>query len=65
VEIRDVLLTDQGIVVNLDRKFSGTTTLSEAHDHMAALERELRSKMSDLARVHINPEVSESCAKVH
>jgi cation diffusion facilitator family transporter len=57
VVIRDVLLTDHGIVVNLDRKFSGTTTLSEAHDHMAALERELRSKISDLARVHINPEV--------
>ncbi|MES2308031.1 MAG: cation diffusion facilitator family transporter [Verrucomicrobiota bacterium] len=58
VAIRDVLLTDQGIVVNLDRVFSGETTLSEAHDHMAILEQELRQRIPDLVRVHINPEVS-------
>jgi cation diffusion facilitator family transporter len=60
VVVRDVLLTDEGLVVTLERRFSGSEPLSEAHASMAGLERGLRALIPDVARVRINPEVSQN-----
>ena len=59
VVVRDVLLTDEGLVVNLERRFGGSEPLSEAHASMAGLERALRALIPDVARVRVNPEVSQ------
>ncbi len=55
VKVRDILMTDQGIVLNLDRSFSPETALTMAHDQMALLERELRAIIPNLLRVNIRP----------
>jgi cation diffusion facilitator family transporter len=57
VKIRDVLVTDDGLVVTLEKDFPGTTPLSETHDLMAGLERAIHTAVPDVVRVHINPEI--------
>ncbi len=58
VRIHDVLLTDEGLVVTLKRAFPGHTSLRETHEEMSELERTLKSLIPELARVHIDPEIS-------
>jgi divalent metal cation (Fe/Co/Zn/Cd) transporter len=58
VRIHDVLLTDEGIVLTLKRAFPGHTSLRETHEEMSQLERTLKSLIPELARVHIDPEIS-------
>jgi divalent metal cation (Fe/Co/Zn/Cd) transporter len=58
VRIHDVLLTDEGLVVTLKKAFPGHTSLRETHEEMSELERTLKSLIPELARVHIDPEIS-------
>jgi divalent metal cation (Fe/Co/Zn/Cd) transporter len=60
VRLQDVLVTDDGLVVTLEKRFPGTTPLFETHEMMAGLERALRMSVPDVVRVHINPEVASS-----
>jgi cation diffusion facilitator family transporter len=60
VRIHDVLLTDEGLVVTLKRAFPGHTSLRETHEEMSELERTLKSLIPELARVHIDPEISDA-----
>jgi cation diffusion facilitator family transporter len=55
--VQDVLVMDEGLVVTLEKSFSGKTPLAETHDKMADLERALRNALPDVVRVHINPEI--------
>ena len=57
VKLQDVLVTDDGLVVTLEKGFPGTTPLFETHALMADLERALRMSVPDVVRVHINPEI--------
>jgi hypothetical protein len=57
VRLQDVLVTDEGLVVTLEKGFPGTTPLSETHELMGSLETALRSSVPDVVRVHINPEI--------
>jgi cation diffusion facilitator family transporter len=58
VKVQDVLVTDEGLVVTLEKSFPGATSLAETHDQMAGLERALRASLPDVVRVHINPEIA-------
>jgi divalent metal cation (Fe/Co/Zn/Cd) transporter len=58
VRLQDVLVTDDGLVVTLEKRFPGTTPLFETHEMMAGLERALRMSVPDVVRVHINPEIA-------
>jgi divalent metal cation (Fe/Co/Zn/Cd) transporter len=55
--VQDVLVMDEGLVVTLEKSFSGKTPLAETHDKMADLERALRNALPEVVRVHINPEI--------
>jgi divalent metal cation (Fe/Co/Zn/Cd) transporter len=57
VRLQDVLVTDEGLVVTLEKGFPGTTPLSETHELMGSLETALRLSVPDVVRVHINPEI--------
>ena len=55
--IRDALVTDQGLVITLERKFPAETSLREAHEVMTELERNLKLCIPGIARVHVDPEI--------
>jgi len=59
VRVQDVLVTDNGLVVTLEKDFSGDIPLAETHNFMARLERAFRASVPDVIRVHINPEVAK------
>ncbi|HET9373424.1 MAG TPA: cation diffusion facilitator family transporter [Chthoniobacterales bacterium] len=58
VRVHDVLITDEGLVVTLQKAFPGDRSLRETHEEMSELERTLKPLIPDLARVHIDPEIS-------
>jgi cation diffusion facilitator family transporter len=58
VRVQDVVVTDEGLVVTLEKTFAGVTPLAESHDQMADLERALRASLPEVVRIHINPEIS-------
>ena len=58
VRVQDVVVTDDGLVVTLEKTFAGVTPLAESHDQMADLERALRASLPEVVRIHINPEIS-------
>jgi cation diffusion facilitator family transporter len=55
VLLHDVLVVDDGLVVTLERKFPGNTSLREAHEKMSELETKLRAAVPEVIRVHTNP----------
>ena len=57
IRVQDVLVTEEGLVVTLEKNFPGNTSLAETHALMANLERALRDALPEMARVHINPEI--------
>ena len=57
VRVQDVLVTDEGLVVTLEKSFKGTISLEQTHELMAGLERAIHSSMPEVTRVHINPEL--------
>jgi len=59
VHVEDVLVTDEGLVVTLEKEFVPGTPLAQAHDTMARLERALRGAQPEVIRVHINPEIAK------
>jgi cation diffusion facilitator family transporter len=63
VHVEDVLVTDEGLVVTLEKEFAPGTPLAQAHDTMARLERSLRQAQPDVVRVHINPEIERARAR--
>jgi cation diffusion facilitator family transporter len=62
VHVEDVLVTDEGLVVTLEKEFTPGTPLAQAHDTMARLERSLRQAQPEVVRVHINPEIARDRA---
>src|SRR4029079_1621247 len=52
----ETLLTDAGTIVILRCAFPPETPLSEVHNAMARLERDLRRVVPDVVRVQIDPE---------
>jgi cation diffusion facilitator family transporter len=52
----DTLLTDDGTIVTLHCAYPPDTALSEVHNAMARLERDLRRAVPDIVRVQIDPE---------
>ena len=56
VRVQDVLVTDEGLVVTLEKTFKGTSSLAQTHELMAGLERAIHSSLPEVIRVHINPE---------
>ena len=58
VRVQDVVVTDEGLVVTLEKTFAGVTSLAESHDQMASLERALHASLPEVVRIHINPEIS-------
>jgi cation diffusion facilitator family transporter len=59
VRVHDVLITDEGLVVTLERDFSGEMSLREVHEAMTDLERRLKLSIPDVIRVHVDPEISK------
>ena len=57
VRVQDVLVTDEGLVITLEKAFKGTTSLAQTHELMAGLERAIHTSLSEVTRVHINPEI--------
>jgi cation diffusion facilitator family transporter len=57
VSVQDVLVTDEGLVVTLEKTFQGTTSLAQTHELMAGLERAIHASLPEVIRVHINPEI--------
>jgi len=57
VRVQDVLVTDEGLVVTLEKTFKGTTSLAQTHQLMAGLERAIHASLPEVTRVHINPEI--------
>ncbi|MBV9875348.1 MAG: hypothetical protein JO025_11515, partial [Verrucomicrobia bacterium] len=57
--IRDVLVTDQGLVVTLERQFPGEMSLREAHEVMSNIERSLKLEIPNIAKVHVDPEIQD------
>jgi hypothetical protein len=49
-------LTDAGTIITLRCAFPPETPLSEVHNAMARLERDLRRVVPDVVRVQIDPE---------
>jgi cation diffusion facilitator family transporter len=58
--VHDVLITDEGLVVTLRKAFPGDTSLRETHEVMSELERTLKDLDPEVARVHIDPEISDA-----
>jgi cation diffusion facilitator family transporter len=56
-DIRDALVTDQGLVITLERKFPAQTSLRETHEVMTELERNLKLRVPGIAGVHVDPEI--------
>src|SRR5258707_2471755 len=61
--VRDALVTDEGLVVTLEREFPGEMSLRETHEAMTELERDLKLRVPDIVRVHVDPEILPSEAK--
>jgi cation diffusion facilitator family transporter len=57
LSLDDALLIDKGVVVLLHRTFPGTMRLTEVHDIMAEIERNLQYAMPEIAVVQIDPEL--------
>jgi divalent metal cation (Fe/Co/Zn/Cd) transporter len=57
VRVQDVLVTDEGLVITLEKTFKGTTSLAQTHQLMAGLERAIHASLQEVTRVHINPEI--------
>jgi cation diffusion facilitator family transporter len=57
VRVQDVLVTDEGMVLTLEKTFKGTTSLAQTHELMAGLERAIHAEVPEVIRVHINPEI--------
>lgn len=55
--ISDALVTDQGLVITLERKFPAQTSLRETHEVMTELERNLKLCVPGVAGVHVDPEI--------
>jgi divalent metal cation (Fe/Co/Zn/Cd) transporter len=55
--VQDVLVTDDGLVVTLEREFPGEMSLRETHEMMTDLERDLKLRVPDIVRVHVDPEI--------
>jgi divalent metal cation (Fe/Co/Zn/Cd) transporter len=55
--VRDALVTDEGLVVTLEREFPGEMSLRETHEAMTDLERDLKLLVPDIVRVHVDPEI--------
>jgi cation diffusion facilitator family transporter len=60
VKVQDVLVTDEGLVVTIEKSFNGSTSLEQTHEVMASLERAIYSTLPDVIRVHVNPEIEKS-----
>ena len=58
--VRDALVTDEGLVVTLEREFPGEMSLRETHEAMTELERDLKLRVPDIVRVHVDPEILRS-----
>lgn len=56
VKIDEVLLTNEGLVVTLIIFLPGHTSLAHTHTIMYDLERALKLEITDIIRVHIDPE---------
>jgi cation diffusion facilitator family transporter len=56
VKIDEVLLTAEGLVVTLILFLPGQTSLAHTHTIMYDLERALKLEITDIIRVHIDPE---------
>jgi divalent metal cation (Fe/Co/Zn/Cd) transporter len=50
-------VTDQGLVITLERKFPAQTSLRETHEVMTELERNLKLCVPGIAYVHVDPEI--------
>jgi cation diffusion facilitator family transporter len=61
--VRDALVTDEGLVVTLEREFPGEMSLRETHEAMTELERDLKLRVPDIVRVHVDPEILHTQAK--
>jgi cation diffusion facilitator family transporter len=61
--VRDALVTDEGLVVTLEREFPGEMSLRETHQAMTDLERDLKLLVPDIVRVHVDPEILRSEAQ--
>jgi cation diffusion facilitator family transporter len=57
VRVQDVLVTDEGLVITLEKAFKGTSSLAQTHELMAGLERAIHASLPGVTRVHINPEI--------
>ena len=57
VRVQDVLVTDEGLVITLEKIFKGTSSLAQTHELMAGLERAVHASLPEVIRVHINPEL--------
>jgi cation diffusion facilitator family transporter len=57
VRVQDVLVTDEGLVITLEKTFKGTSSLAQTHELMAGLERAIHASLPEVTRVHINPEI--------
>ena len=55
--VRDALVTDEGLVVTLEREFPGEMSLRETHEAMTDLERDLKLGVPDIVGVHVDPEI--------
>jgi cation diffusion facilitator family transporter len=55
--VRDVLETDEGLVVTLEREFPGDMSLRQVHEAMTDLERSLKQALPKIIRVHVDPEL--------
>ena len=55
--LRDALVTDDGLVVTLETEFSGEISLRATHEAMTDLERNLKSSVPDIVRIHVDPEI--------
>jgi divalent metal cation (Fe/Co/Zn/Cd) transporter len=55
--LRDALVTDDGLVVTLETKFPGEMSLRATHEAMTDLERNLKSSVPDIIRIHVDPEI--------
>ena len=61
--VRDALVTDEGLVVTLEREFPGGMSLRETHEAMTELESDLKVQVPDIVRVHVDPEILPTQAK--
>lgn len=52
----NVLTVDEGLVLTIKLPLEGACSLVEAHTIMSALERKIRSKISNIVKVHVDPE---------